>query len=211
MVSSDFKRIKAKVGKRAPKKLNDTETNFQSTSLHVRKQVVNIHDDNSSGEKGGNKTNTVRLLVSSQGRSISDLSLQLSHPAAAVRRSAAKGIQDAVVQNTSSIIVENDDDFEDDVERRTTMMMVRMMRAHLSELVPVVAKCCIDADGDVRAIGLTVLQYIVNKLITASASSESLSTAATIAAGKSNSSSHSLLLLRPCRHGYKATPTGDRE
>ena len=53
MVSSDFKRIKAKVGKRAPKKLNDTETNFQSTSLHVRKQVVNIHDENSSGEKGG--------------------------------------------------------------------------------------------------------------------------------------------------------------
>ena len=43
--SSDFKRIKAKVGKRAPKAINVTETSFQTSSLHIHKQSI---DPNSS-------------------------------------------------------------------------------------------------------------------------------------------------------------------
>ena len=82
--SSDFKRVKAKVGKRAPKPANVTDTSFRSASLSVRSQAVDL----SSGDG--------KLLVSARGRSVHELAAQLHHPAAAVRTSAIRGLGSVV-------------------------------------------------------------------------------------------------------------------
>jgi hypothetical protein len=83
----DFKRIKAKVGKRAPKAVNETDTAFKSASINVKKQAVAaaqaIHD---------NKT-----LITARGKTIQELTLQLQHPSSVARLSAAKGLKDLVV------------------------------------------------------------------------------------------------------------------
>lgn len=88
----DFKRIKAKVGKRAPKAVNETDTTFRSASINVKKQAVAtaqaIHD---------NKT-----LITARGRSIQELTLQLQHPSSVARLSAAKGLKDLVAGKQTS-------------------------------------------------------------------------------------------------------------
>jgi hypothetical protein len=88
----DFKRIKAKVGKRAPKPVNETDTSFKSASINVQKQVVAA-----SQQIGDNKT-----LVTARGKSIQELTFALQHPAAAARFSAAKGLKDLVVGKQTS-------------------------------------------------------------------------------------------------------------
>lgn len=82
----DFKRIKAKVGKRAPKALNDTDVSFKAVSLNVQKQTV-------ASER--NKLVDGELLTA-RGRSIQDLTLQLQHHAHTARFSAAKGLKDLI-------------------------------------------------------------------------------------------------------------------
>jgi pre-rRNA-processing protein IPI1 len=79
---SDFKRIKAKVGKRTPRSANVTETSFKAASLHVAGQLI----DRSQGP--------ITILSSTRGNTMLDLSAQLGHPAAAVRLSAIKGLGD---------------------------------------------------------------------------------------------------------------------
>ena len=81
--ASDFKRIKAKVGKRAPKPANYTDTSFQKASIHVSSQA---QPDAAGG--GG--------VRSSRGRSLTILSQQLGHTTASIRQSAAKGLLDIV-------------------------------------------------------------------------------------------------------------------
>lgn len=92
----DFKRIKAKVGKRAPKSLNLTDTSFKAASLSLKTQsAVDSATEHQAGE-----------LYSSRGRSIRELSSQLQHPAPAVRLSAAKGLKDLVggAQTSTSLL-----------------------------------------------------------------------------------------------------------
>ena len=79
---SDFKRIKAKVGKRAPKPANYTDTSFQKTNIHVTSQ----HKPQA----------VVGDVRSSQGRSLTSLSQQLGHSTTSIRHSAAKGLLDIV-------------------------------------------------------------------------------------------------------------------
>jgi hypothetical protein len=95
----DFKRIKAKVGKRAPKAINETDTSFKSASINVKKQAVaaaqEIHD---------NKT-----LITARGKTIQELTLQLQHPSPVARLSAAKGLKDLVVgkQTSPEVVLAN--------------------------------------------------------------------------------------------------------
>jgi len=70
----DFVKRKAKVGKRAPKKLNDTDTSFRAASLHVADQKASVAQDTAR---------PVPVLLS-----------QLHHPAEAVRLAAAKSLKD---------------------------------------------------------------------------------------------------------------------
>eukprot|EP00980_Cylindrotheca_fusiformis_P000344 scaffold91_cov127-Cylindrotheca_fusiformis.AAC.4 len=88
----DFKRLKAKVGKRTPKSVNETNTSFKAAALHVAGQSI----DRSSGSRV--------LLSSGRGKSIFDLSAQLRHPAVAVRLSAIKGLGD-IVRNQSAYML----------------------------------------------------------------------------------------------------------
>jgi hypothetical protein len=78
-IPSDFKRRKAKVGKRAPQALNLTDTSFKSVSVQVKTQSIEV-------------ARGVHAIQSTRGKSIADLTHQMYHPAAAVRISAVKGI-----------------------------------------------------------------------------------------------------------------------
>jgi len=96
--SSDFKRVKAKVGKRAQRQ-NDTDVSFQSASLHLGQS---IQGDNES-QKSGNSN-----LISSRGRSLYDLlATASSHPAAAARCSSLKGILDIVKNHPPGALLPN--------------------------------------------------------------------------------------------------------
>ena len=125
---SDFKRIKAKVGKKALKPANVTDTSFRAASVSVRSQTVDFSATSSD------------KLVSARGRSVHELTTQLHHPAAAVRTSAIRGL--------GSIVVATDTEF---------------LKAHLSNLLPAVAKCCVDEDESVRQLGLTVLRDVLTR------------------------------------------------
>ncbi len=97
--SADFKRIKAKVGKKA-KRLNDTDVSFQSASLHLGQSFQ--RDDESV--KSGN----VHFLVSSRGKSLHQLySTASTHPAAAARSSSLKGILDIIKKYPSAALLPN--------------------------------------------------------------------------------------------------------
>ncbi len=86
--TSDFKRIKAKVGKKA-KRLNDTDVSFQSASLHLGQSI----DQDAEAKKSGNS----QLLISSRGKSLYQLASTASaHPAAAARTSSLKGVLDII-------------------------------------------------------------------------------------------------------------------
>lgn len=91
---SDFKRIKAKVGKRALK-TNDTDVSFQSASLYIAGQSI----------QNASKTVDASSVLSSRGKSLLELSAQLNHPATAMRASALKGMQDiAKKQSPDSLL-----------------------------------------------------------------------------------------------------------
>lgn len=97
--SSDFKRIKAKVGKKALKPLNDTDVSFKSASLHLGQSIQR------DGEY--NKSENRQVLLSSRGKSLLDLLSQLSHPAANARSSSLKGMLDIVRNHPSKAILPN--------------------------------------------------------------------------------------------------------
>jgi hypothetical protein len=135
--SSDFKRLKAKVGKRALKPANETDTNFEVGKLIVGKQNVARESDKAEIEEA-------REIYSTRGRSIDDLASHLRHPAAAARISAAKGLKDAVTR-----------------QQTTT----KLIRSHLAILMPVCAKCCVDEESEVRQLALVMLSCVIAKAV----------------------------------------------
>jgi hypothetical protein len=132
----DFKRLKAKVGKRAIKPANVTNTAFKAASLHVAGQAVDHHRTSVGGKDESG------ILVSSRGKSIAELMLQLNHPASNVRLSAMKGVGNVV---------------------QSTALHPSTLRPHLSILIPACAKSSVDEDGDVRTVGLQVLKDLVQQ------------------------------------------------
>jgi hypothetical protein len=89
---SDFKRRKAKVGKRAPQPLNLTDTSFKAVSVQVKNQSLDV-------------SKSVHAIQSTRGKSIADLTHQMYHPASAVRTSAMRGIIN-IIQTTPLDILE---------------------------------------------------------------------------------------------------------
>jgi hypothetical protein len=109
------------------KPANVTDTSFRAASLHVAGQILDR----------GNSTSSSGDILSSRGRTLLELTSQLGHPAAAVRLSAMKGLQNVVSSQKQSL------------------------RTHLSILVPTCSKSCVDEDADVRQVGLAVLSDLV--------------------------------------------------
>jgi pre-rRNA-processing protein IPI1 len=123
----DFKRLKAKVGKRAPKKLNETETKFKTATVQVQSQSIVNETVERNASLGG-------LAFSSSGKQFSHLTAQLNHHSAKARTSAAQGIRD-VIKNTPESVIPN----------------------YLSIIIPSVSKCLIDEESDVRSIAISTL------------------------------------------------------
>lgn len=129
---SDFKRLKAKVGKTAPKAANYTDTSFQTAGLKLRDQHLIGEIQQSSS-----------LLSSSRGNSLESLLFQLDHHhAPAARISALKGIQNILVGNK----IEGSES---------------VIRSNLASLVPPLSKCAfLDTDPTVRSIGRDLLRIV---------------------------------------------------
>jgi len=139
--SGDFKRLKAKVGKSAPKAANYTDTSFQTAGLKVRDQHLTPEIQRQFSSQ----------LSSSKGNSLESLLFQLNHHhAPAARISALKGIQNILVGNKS--------DGKEGV-----------IRSNLASLVPPLSKCAfLDTDPTVRSIGRDLLRNVFVSATTAS-------------------------------------------
>ncbi len=86
--ASDFKRLKAKVGKKVAKAVNETDTSFRKASLYVSHQSMTAQPANA--------------ILSQKGRSLADLSLQFGHPAGTARHSVVKGLINIVKENAAT-------------------------------------------------------------------------------------------------------------
>lgn len=90
--------IKAKVGKKAHKPLNATDTRFCTASVHVRTQHA-VETDRPGVETS--LSSSSGELYSSRGNSLNEIVTQLQHLACAVRLSAVKGLEDLVTTTTA--------------------------------------------------------------------------------------------------------------
>ena len=131
---SDFKRLKAKVGKRAPKALNATDTSFRTSSLHIGKQKI---DDNNRSNID-QKSNHDLTLISSRGKTLAQLLSTIDHHSSpSIRTASIHGIQDAIQNSNTSAV-----------------------QAHLTFLIPALSKAIIDEDPAVRSLAITVLLQV---------------------------------------------------
>ena len=147
----DFaKRPKAKVGKRAPKKLNATDTSFKTASVSVRSQSVSLDKNKASGtvRQGDGSVASQIELASSRGNALSTLQASLRHHAPAVRASGLRGIRDAV-QSLSAF----------DASVGTTVL-----EANLPSLLPDMCRCWLDEDDDVRDLAVSLFGDVLGNL-----------------------------------------------
>ena len=93
--NQDFKRLKAKVGKRAPKKLSETDTKFKSAKVKVQSQTIANGAETTVSQHGD--------MVSSRGKHFSQLMSQLNHPAANARNSAVQGMKDVIKEGSGGL------------------------------------------------------------------------------------------------------------
>lgn len=128
-IPSDFKRRKAKVGKRALVPANETNVAFKAVTVGMRTQSV-LTTTTTSSTTG---------LTSSKGKSLNELTLSLSHPAAPVRISACRGLLDAV--SPPQVLLES----------------------HLSTLLPPILKSTLDDDATVRQLSWASVRTILQK------------------------------------------------
>ncbi len=136
-VPSDFKRLKAKVGKRAPQKLNATDTKFSTATINVQSQSVAA--DTSAKHGSG----SIHSLTSTKGKHFSQLMAQLNHPAANARSSALQGMKDAILHTSPETIPQ-----------------------HLALIVPSLASRFVDEDSTVRKSSMSILfQDVSRRLI----------------------------------------------
>jgi pre-rRNA-processing protein IPI1 len=174
--NSDFKRLKAKVGKRAPKKLNDTDTKFNTATVKVKAQNVS-YDSTNVDTKG-------MQMISSRGKHLSQLILSLNHPSASVRSSSLQGIKDAVkntpaevipyhlsiiMPSISKCIVDEDSDvrklanlilFQDVSHRLLSINIGDRMRPFLPLTLAYIGSALHSLDQDVRYDGCCTLENL---------------------------------------------------
>jgi hypothetical protein len=153
------KRLKAKVGKRAPKAANYTDTAFKTAyvkvkpqdSLNASNKVSNVPAKElaDGGEFAKNRFEDSTELISSRGNTFDQLSFQfLHHHAPAARISAIKGILDALQQ----------------IEGRQQSPL-RVIEVNLSSLFPILSKSFVDTDDTVRQIARDAQKIIYDVLV----------------------------------------------
>ena len=152
--AKDFKkRPKAKVGKRAPAKINATDTSFKTANVAVRSQEQSLGKNKYAPSNQGKDVSLASAaarmeLVSSRGNVLSTLQQSLRHHAPAVRSSGLKGIRDAV-QSLSSLGEE---------------IGSSILEANLPSLVPNMCRCWLDEDDDVRSLAISLFGDIITNL-----------------------------------------------
>ena len=152
----DFKRIKAKVGKRAPKQLNLTDTSFKAVSVTVRNQQSSIGVETSRTGPAAAPSE----LVSSKGRTWLELTTQLHHPAAAVRTSALKGLHDALLLQRPAPQSQGDNKTKN--QNNNNYAPSSVVHSVLSTILSPVAKSAsVDDDDRVREAGFKVLEELL--------------------------------------------------
>jgi hypothetical protein len=177
--ATDFKRIKAKVGKRAIKPANVTDTTFKSTSIHVRAQTVETTTTTTTSTiaaaaDGFGSSSSHLFLTSSRGKTLQELALQLQHPAPNVRLSAAKGLYDAVLVATTTTTTTTGSTVNATgasaaaaaaAARPPAHYSAVIIQAHLAILIPAIGQCLLDEETDaVRRLGLNILQQVLRTL-----------------------------------------------
>lgn len=136
--TSPFKRLKAKVGKRAPKPANYTDVSFKAASIRVSSQEQGLSTASSS-------TTTLKdgILASGKGRLVSELLSQIGHPATAVRLSAAKGVADIITRH------------------RRHPKHRALLVANLSSLLSAIGKTAVDEEEEIREVGRSAFTSLV--------------------------------------------------
>jgi len=148
-IASDFsKRPKAKVGKRARKPANVTDTKFRAASVKVKAQdAIGRTASSSAGDASsvtGASASTTLELESSRGKSLSLLLSTLNHHSPVVRLSSLGGLKDAIAPNRASAAA---------------------VRANLNALVPALGRsCCVDDDDEVRKAALELFAEIAARV-----------------------------------------------
>ena len=149
-IPSDFsKRPKAKVGKRARKPANVTDTKFRAASVKVKAQDA-IGRAGSGAPGSGDASSDVAAsltsleLESSRGKSLSLLLSTLNHHSSVVRLSSLGGLKDAIAPNRASTAA---------------------IRANLNAIVPALGRsCCVDDDDEVRKTALDLFAEIASRV-----------------------------------------------
>lgn len=149
-IQSDFsKRPKAKVGKRARKPANVTDTKFRAASVKVKAQDA-IGRTGSGAAGGGDASSDVAAsltsleLESSRGKSLSLLLSTLNHHSSVVRLSSLGGLKDVIAPNRASIAA---------------------VRTNLNAIVPALGRsCCVDDDDEVRKTALELFAEIAARV-----------------------------------------------
>ena len=156
--AKDFaKRPKAKVGKRAPAKLNATDTSFKTSSVVVRSQATSL--DKNAKKSDVKSSLLARMeLQSSRGNALSTLQASLRHHAPTVRCSSLKGIRDAV----QSLACKGECLNSEDVE--VYNLGISILESNLPTLLPNMCRCWLDEDGDVRDLAIQLFGDILTNL-----------------------------------------------
>ena len=145
----DFaKRPRAKVGKRAPAKVNATDTSFKTATVAVRSQCQSLDKSKQQQGKDAIQSSARMELFSSRGNTLATLQMSLRHHAAAVRASGLRGIRDSI-QSLSSL---------------EAAIGVAILEANLPSLLPHLCRCWLDEDNDVRSLALNLFGDILKCL-----------------------------------------------
>ena len=152
----DFKRRKAKVGKRAPKKLNATDTSFRTASIRTTAAAQALSLSNRINNSNINNTASSLLselvvscaseLVSIKvgSKTLQQLTVQLGgHPAPSARKSAITGIRDIIASYNTQVNGEQTDTHG--------LVVGHIIKGILEVTVSTLARsACVDEDCDVR-------------------------------------------------------------
>ena len=150
--SSDFKTIKAKVGKRAPVKANVTDTSFKSAGLHISKQVGISNNNNNNNDS--TTTYSASSVTTRSGISIHQLLMQFKHPTIAVRISALKSFKNLLMEDMISNGGDGNGVYEN---HHSTTILQSYISDIVSSLLPI---CCIDDEINVRKLAIQIFYDI---------------------------------------------------
>ena len=140
----DFKRLKAKVGKRAPNAINATDATFKSSQLRMTTQ------HSSTGLQSPQITTTTDassvfssvLLPSKSGKSLPTLLQTLRNPSSSIKSSALSQMHDIVTDVRNALL----------------------LHRHLGDICGKIGEKIVDDNGSVREGGLKVFEGLLRNI-----------------------------------------------